>query len=75
MHSKEKYRDHETYKKNRAIIQVYTEASALGESEEESETRTFCTDEMNDIQALKRVFLNKPTAPGMDAKREFDDPA
>ena len=50
LHSKEKYGDYETYRKKiQAINQVYAEASALGGTEEGSETRTFCTDEMTGI--------------------------
>lgn len=73
LHSKEKYEDYDTYKaKIQAINRVYAEASALGGSEEGAEVRTFCTDEMTGIQALERCFSDKPTAPGMDARREFD---
>lgn len=73
LHSKEKYEDYDSYKeKIQAINQVYAEASALGGSEEEAEVRTFCTDEMTGIQALEHLFPDKPTAPGMDARREFE---
>lgn len=73
LHSKEKYEDYEAYsRKIQAINQVYAEASALGGSEEGAGIRTFCTDEMTGIQALERIFPDKPTAPGMDAKRDFD---
>ena len=73
LHSKEKYEDYDTYKaKIQAINQVYAEAAALSGSEEGAEVRTFCTDEMTGIQALEHLFPDKPAAPGMDAKREFD---
>lgn len=73
LHSKEKYEDYETYKaKIQAINQIYADAVALGGKEDNSNIRTFCTDEMTGIQALEHLFPDKPTAPGMDAKREFD---
>ena len=73
LHSKEKYEDYDIYKaKIQAINRVYAEASALDGSEEGTEVRTFCTDEMTGIQALEHLFPDKPTAPGMDARREFE---
>lgn len=73
LHSKEKYEDYDTYKtKIQAINKVYADASALGGTENNTDIRTFCTDEMTGIQALEHLFPDKPTAPGMDARREFD---
>lgn len=73
LHSKEKYEDYDTYaSKIQAINKVYAEAAELKGSEEGSDIRTFCTDEMTSIQALEHRFSDKPTKPKQDARREFE---
>lgn len=41
-------------------------------SDENSNTLIYSADEMTGLQALERQYPDKPTAPGMSAKREFN---
>lgn len=73
LHSTEKADDPETYKaKVQAINAAYAQAKELAEADGEGGIRILSTDEMTGVQALEHKFPDKPPAPGMRAKQEFE---
>lgn len=73
LHSAEKAEDPEAYKtKVKAINNAYALARQLSELDIEPDTRIISTDEMTGVQALERKYPDKPTAPGMYRKQEFE---